>query len=369
SVRGSLIRTDRAVHCVQRSLRRLRFPFSRGRTMVTWTIALSSRHGARPTPRPRHRPTRGARELRDALNKASGHRALAGRMKALRGLLARKKGKLAGDLARRWAADKPDDVLAWVALGRALRASGHEVAAARAWGSVLDLYPSRADLRRFAGNLLEQVPAGRSLALDTYREAIRQRPDHPSGYVQLALAMARTGNVLGALSELRTGLAKHRRFGRNRSGVDRTIRRMMRVLAGAWIAAHPKDTDRVTQAAGWVVPETRSVGLLLLTWETDANDVDLHVFSRSKSHAYFSRKVGAGGRLTADVTNGYGPELFESRDASKRRVLVHYYRRGPMGYGVGRVLRLHHNGKGGLRFDDRTFVAMKDHAWVDLGRL
>ncbi len=362
--------------CMMRQLRRLRFPPRNLGSTLTWTLTvtpgLPSRPGWQP-PHTAHRPParihRGSRELAAARHKAADHKAMTGRMRDLQRLLDRKQPRLARDLARRWAADKPDDVLAWVALGRALHASGHDAAAARAWGSILDLHPSRADLRRFAGNLLEQVVPGRALALDTYREATRQRPDHPSGHVQLALAQARMGDMLGGLSSLRIGLDAHRRHGRDRRGVDKTIRRLMQVLAGAWLTQHPKDTDRITQAAGWVVPDSRAVGLLLLTWETDANDVDLHVFGRDASHAFFSRKVGAAGRLTADVTKGYGPELFESRDTRSRRVLVHYYRRGPMGWGLGRVLRVNHDGRGGVRISGRPFVAMRDHAWVDAGTL
>lgn len=357
--------------CVVNTLRHIRFPAVRiGRSsMVTWTAAIVHGSSLRPTRRPTRRLNRGTQELNRAKRKAAGNRALTGRMGELQRLLDRKEPRLARDLARRWAADRPDDVLAWVALGRALRAAGQTDAAARAWGSILDLHPSRADMRRFAGNLLEQVSAGHPLARDTYAEAVRQRPDHPSGYVQQALAQARAGDTLAALRSLRAGLSAHRRRGRSRRGVDKTIRRLSQVLAGAWLKRHPKDSASVTAAAGWVVPDTRSVGMLLMTWESDANDVDLHVFGRHNSHAFYTRKSGAGGRLTADVTKGYGPELFESRDTRSRRVLVHYYRRGPMGFGLGRVLRMNHDGKGGLTFAAKPFIAMRDHAWVDIHQL
>ena len=46
---------------------------------------------------------------------------------------------------------------------------------------------------------------------------------------------------------------------------------------------------------------------------------------------------------------------------------AHYYRRGPMGYGMGKLQVVEHDGEGGLRFVDRTFVVMRDGAMVELG--
>jgi hypothetical protein len=46
---------------------------------------------------------------------------------------------------------------------------------------------------------------------------------------------------------------------------------------------------------------------------------------------------------------------------------AHYYSRGPMGYGMGKLEIIDHDGKGGLKFEERPFVVMVDHAFVDLG--
>jgi len=41
--------------------------------------------------------------------------------------------------------------------------------------------------------------------------------------------------------------------------------------------------------------------------------------------------------------------------------------RGPMGYGMGKLQIVDHDGKGGLSFEERPFVVMTDRAFVDLG--
>ena len=51
------------------------------------------------------------------------------------------------------------------------------------------------------------------------------------------------------------------------------------------------------------------------------------------------------------------------------RLKIHYYSRGPMGYGMGRLQIVQHDGKGRLSFQHRPFVVMQDGAYVDLGRV
>jgi len=102
--------------------------------------------------------------------------ALEGRFLAVDEALGREPGE-ALEMARAWWAEQPGDVLAALALGRGLAAVGQRSAAARAYGSLIDLAPSRAEFRRHAGQRLESVGA-LELAVDSYREAVLLRPDH-----------------------------------------------------------------------------------------------------------------------------------------------------------------------------------------------
>jgi hypothetical protein len=38
-----------------------------------------------------------------------------------------------------------------------------------------------------------------------------------------------------------------------------------------------------------------------------------------------------------------------------------------MGYGMGLLQTVRHDGRGNLTFEDKPFVIMADHAYVDLG--
>ena len=128
--------------------------------------------------------------------------------------------------------------------------------------------------------------------------------------------------------------------------------------------------DRVRAAGGRIedAPSLRFV----LDWQTDANDVDFHIHDAKGGHAFYSAPhLPSGGDLYADVTTGYGPECFTIRlPRSKRstyQLEAHYYSRGPMGYGTGKLEVIDHDGNGNLTFEERPFIVMVDSAFVDLG--
>ncbi|MCU0286450.1 MAG: hypothetical protein MUF15_08620 [Acidobacteria bacterium] len=67
---------------------------------------------------------------------------------------------------------------------------------------------------------------------------------------------------------------------------------------------------------------------IILSWDTDGTDVDLHVYNPSGEECYYgSRETKEGGVLDVDITDGYGPEVFTQANAVKGeyRVKVHYY--------------------------------------------
>jgi len=298
--------------------------------------------------------------------------AYTGRMLSIQTLIAR--GRLGSALrqARRWRQEQPADLLALVALGDALRAAGSPWLAARAYGSIIDLYPSRADMRRFAGGLLEAVGNHR-LASGTYAQAVRRRPDHPSGHRLLALALLRRGLHRRAFAALTVGLL--RRYPVDRfAGVKQVLREDLALVAGVWMARRPDDRAEILKRLDRfkLTPATRPSLRLVLSWETDASDMDLHLVDRLGGRVNGEKWQREHDRLHNDVTTGYGPERFTLRRGQRtrsHRIKVHAYSRGSAGYGLGKVQIVRHDGRGGVRFEDRPYVVMKDKATVDVGSL
>lgn len=275
--------------------------------------------------------------------------------------------------AWRWRTEAPGDVLALVALGHALVASEDPSQAARAYGSIIDLFRSRADLRRMAGNYLEGLgsPDALQLAVDSYRHAQLQRPDHPNSHRLYGWALVKAGQHEAGFRALAKGYTRGYPRGRF-AGVKDVLADDLGVVAQIWKRAEPKARERIdTQLRRLGIGADTTPSLrFILSWETDANDVDFHVYDGKHGHAYYGRKqLPAGGQLFADVRNGYGPELFriDRPKAYPFELSAHYYSRGPMGYGMGKVQIMHHDGDGGVRFDERPFVIMKERAFVHLG--
>ncbi len=278
-------------------------------------------------------------------------------------------------IALRWKDEAPGDVVAHLALGEALTAMGQGHAAARAYGSLIDLFPARADLRRHAGARLQSLgPAAVRIAADTFARAAEQRPDHPSSHRLLAFALVRAKEYEKAWDAIERGLSRsypESRF----AGANKILAEDAALIAAAWLRAEPGKADQIAQRL-----DTRNIFIaqapmtrFVMHWETDANDVDFHIRDGQGGHAYYAtRELPSGGRLYADVTTGYGPECFTIEGvptAYPYRFNAHYYSRGPMGYGMGTLQIIEHDGDGNLRFHDRPYLIMKDRAEVQLGEL
>ena len=313
---------------------------------------------------------------RDA--RSHGRDPYTGNFRAVMQLVRRHKADDAVAKAASWLAESPGDVMAVVALGEALEAKGDRRRAARAYGSIIDLFPQRADLRRFAGERLERMSdeTARALAIDTYTRAADQRADHPASHRLLAFALLRQGKYEQAFAAIERGLAQSYPDGRF-AGAHEILAEDLGLIAAAWTRAAPARRAairaRLTRAGGR--PENEPSTRFVLNWETDANDVDFHIHDGLGGHAYYGNpQLPSGGRLYADVTTGYGPECFTVRGDRKHRAYpyrleAHYFSRGPMGYGMGKLEIIDHDGSGKLRFEERPFVIMQDDAFVDLGTL
>ena len=70
---------------------------------------------------------------------------------------------------------------------------------------------------------------------------------------------------------------------------------------------------------------------ILLAWDTDGTDLDLHVISPDGQHTYYGNRVTPnGGSLDVDVTTGYGPEIYSNAAPMPGLYLVYvnYYGQG-----------------------------------------
>ncbi|MBV1857445.1 MAG: TonB family protein [Nannocystaceae bacterium] len=369
-VAGSSLGNDPAATCIAKAVKRWKFPKPRsaGAVTIRYPFVMTpgaqrasarsqSGRSARQATRPRRRrgdPSDGPQWVGSAQS---------GRFAALQRLVAEGEAEEARSEAWAWATSQPGNALAIVALGEMLEIEGKTALAARVYGSLIDLYPGRADMRRAAGARLEAVgPKHRALALDTYRKAVKQRPDQINGHRLLAWALVKGKKYEEAFEVLGDALQTPTPAGRF-NGVKTLLRQDRELLVAAWLAdtadANPSAQRRI-RAAG-VRPATSASLRLVADWETDATDVDLLV-----------DPIGRGdGRRHADVRDGFGPEAWISSPGKVPPAVsarVRYFDRGAMGYAMGTVSAVRHDGEGNLTFVDRPFVIMEARGSVELGR-
>jgi hypothetical protein len=277
--------------------------------------------------------------------------------------------------AQAWREASPGDELALLALGEAAEALGDKLTAARAYGSLIDLFPGRTDIRRMAGERLEALGDGRAVAGDRHVQspgggAAAGPPGEPPA---VRVRAAQGGQVTRRRSRRRWSARAAATRGAASRRVQQILDEDLRLIAAAWRRPARRQGDAGGELAAATCRPIRAPSLrFVLNWETDANDVDFHIYDGKGGHAYYSRALPTGGELYADVTTGYGPECFTIPGpalAFPYTLQAHYYSRGPMGYGMGKLQAIDHDGQGHFAIQEHPFVIMKDRAYVDLGRV
>ncbi|HEX6243443.1 MAG TPA: hypothetical protein VFZ61_21165 [Polyangiales bacterium] len=244
----------------------------------------------------------------------------------------------------------PQDPLHLLALGRAASAQNELSLAARAYGSLIDLGATRVELRRAAGHALESLgDYALPLAIDSYRKALALRPDHPGGLRLLAMAQWRAGQ---------------------RDAANATLQRGQRGWAWGRFPGVPElfadEVERTRGSAG------RELLRACVYWESDASDVDLHVYDGEHRYAGNGVHEIRGPRLSGDAERGFGPECVSAGGADLAfpyQLQVQHAARNAMGYALGAVHVLRVDAAGRASFEMRPFVLMKDQAYLELGAI
>ena len=127
--------------------------------------------------------------------------------------------------------------------------------------------------------------------------------------------------------------------------VERVVREELAYVYRAWMKKDPaRRNEIVERARQFDVDLNRHDALrVTLAWETDANDVDLHVVDPDGEECFYQhRSTRSGLELYEDITQGLGPEVVRTREAERGtyHVGVRYFAAGPMGISRGVVVVL-----------------------------
>ncbi|MDR2694150.1 MAG: AgmX/PglI C-terminal domain-containing protein [Chitinispirillales bacterium] len=202
-------------------------------------------------------------------------------------------------------------------------ACGDRETAVRVLTSIADLELENAALYRLLGYRLKEFG---EYALEKFvcRKVVQWRPMEPQSHRDYALALADNGEAQAALSALYGVLTKT--YSANIANRSRGIAEVTVTEINRLIAKYPNlNTSKIYKRLLIDIPVDVRV---VINWNMNSTDIDLHVVDPTGEECYYSHSATKiGGRISADVTNGYGPEQFLLKNAvkGKYRVYVNYY--------------------------------------------
>lgn len=252
------------------------------------------------------------------------------RFALVQGLRRAKKLSAALTAAKAWRARDAYNLVVVRLLGDLYRELGQLVAARRAYSAVVELLPKDPDAQRALATVLKQGGQLKA-AYQRLLAAAKLRPEDRRIAFELAdvaQRLGRHGEATRRFAAIATAKATPRKIaypakqrlaqlyaGARRQALDRGAKEQAATLA--------RKIDALGLSGG-VANDIK----IYLTWDTNRTDVDLWVVNPAGQKICYRNKKGRfGGALYDDVTDGYGPESFTAKRATRGTYLVqvNYY--------------------------------------------
>jgi tetratricopeptide (TPR) repeat protein len=202
--------------------------------------------------------------------------------------------------------------------------------ALKALSSLVESNPGDGIVARDVGFSAMEYGLGEQ-AYHLFRRVAQSRPYEPQTYHAMALCLSDMGMTDLALAYFEIALSGQwdGRFGEFRKILGMDYLRFLRRVASGGLEAH---LNEYAKARLETVSSEFNVGqadlVVMITWNTDGTDVDLHVVEPNGEECYYGhRDTRQGGRLTQDVTQGYGPEMYviPKAEVGTYRVFANYF--------------------------------------------
>ncbi|MHC4548255.1 MAG: hypothetical protein ACYTEZ_05705 [Planctomycetota bacterium] len=195
----------------------------------------------------------------------------------------------------------------------------------RALSSLVEHSPGDTVLARDVGfTALEWGLGGQAYHL--FRRVAHARPYEPHTYQAMAICLDELGKTDLALlcyEVARVG-RWNERFGEFGKILSFDYHRFLRRIAAGERRCSVADFARSRlETVGKELGGREADLVVTIAWNTNGTDVDLHVIDPRGEECYYSHsKTKIGGRITRDVTTGYGPEMFLLANAVPGRYVV-----------------------------------------------
>ena len=188
--------------------------------------------------------------------------------------------------------------------------------------SIAEIDLENASLYRLLGYRLKEYG---EYDLETYicQKVIQWRPMEPQSYRDYALALADNGKYQQALDTLYSVITQA--YAQNTNSRSRGIEEVTVTEMNRLIDKHKLKTNAINKDLIQSMPVDIRV---VINWNMNNTDIDLHVTDPTGETCFYShRATKIGGRISQDITQGYGPEQFMLKKAIKGKygIYVNYF--------------------------------------------
>ena len=157
------------------------------------------------------------------------------------------------------------------------------------------------------------------------KKVLDWRPMEPQSYRDYGLALADVGNYQQALNQLYAALTQN--FAQSVSSISRGIEEILvtEINQLHTLYKNTLNTDSIDKDILFSMPVDIRV---VLNWNMPNTDIDLHITDPTREVCYYQNKrTKIGGRISPDITQGYGPEQFMLKKAisGKYKIEINYF--------------------------------------------
>jgi Ca-activated chloride channel homolog len=199
---------------------------------------------------------------------------------------------------------------------------GQTTLALRVLSNLAEMDLENRQVLRILGTRLVQMQRA-DLAVPALRQVLLLAPDEPQSQRDLGLALAASGQPQAAVDALYE--VARRQWPRFAEIELIALTELNAIVAAAERRGTPLVTTRIDPRLLKNLPLDLRV---TLAWDTDNTDIDLWVTDPNGERAFYGHPLSRqGGRVSRDITGGYGPEEFGLRRAvpGKYTVTAQYY--------------------------------------------
>jgi tetratricopeptide (TPR) repeat protein len=161
-------------------------------------------------------------------------------------------------------------------------------------------------------------------AIPIYRRILDLKEEEPQSYRDLALAYERNGDYQAAVDLLYRSLTK------NWFQYENRYRGLKSLLLNEMNGIINRRRGKIDLSAinGGIIKPLPVDLRIVLDWNKDETDIDLHIVEPGKDVCYYGNKsTSGGGLLSEDFTQGYGPEEYQIKKVKngKYKILLNYF--------------------------------------------